>query len=237
MISVNSVASVVLATTPIVGSAEDLSLQRTSVSLAETAAPTAEISDAEDIQEQLIKFEDEGWCPSHLEISDKVRLRMRQAPEVFLSYLTSTFKIPSWGVSISQASNLPIDQALVREMKRQFSRLAYAARRQALSKEDRELWRQMLQYFDYADYCEQTAPLMWTIGRRIKTTDGGVVIAWQSDEQEEVCGKLANDLSYINDGETFTALVKFRNFKLSEMREVTPIQPVHVESDDLSWIS
>lgn len=237
MISANSVASVVLATAPVVGNAESLTLQRTSVSLAETATTVAEISDAVVMHEQLFKFELDGWCPEYLEISNNVKLKMRQVPELFLSYATSTFRIPSWGVSVSQASDMPMDKELVRQMKRQFSRLVYAARRQTLSAADRELWRQMLQHIDYGDYCEQTAPCMWVIGRRVKATDDGVVIAWESDGQEEVCGNLAKDLSYINDGETFTALAKFRNFKLSEIKEITPIQPVHVESDDLSWIS
>lgn len=237
MKSATSIASVVLAAAPALGSADSAVMPKTSVSLAESIVPDAAVADAPVPSEFSVKFEWTGWCPRRIEIPGHATLAMTHIPDLYLSYTSSIFKIPTWGISVSQQPDERLDKILVREMIRTFTRISHGARAQTLSQDDRAIWQQMLADFDYADYCDQTTPFVWTTGKRVKTTKDGVCIAWDEDKQECLTGEAAKALDFINDGETFGAMVKYRKFKTAQIKEATPLVIEPIAAQDLSWIS
>lgn len=178
----------------------------------------------------------ENWCPDVLDIPGQARLKISKKPQLVFDAVKSIVNVPSWGISVkTRHTGVSVDD-LTREMARTFMRLLYAAKQQTLSDAESDVWRQILVSVDYSDYCEQVAPLTRTVGRRIKTENNGVLVEWSHGEREIIRGGNAMAMSIIDYGECFSALTKFRSFKLSEIRDVTPIPDFSHSCDDLSWV-
>ncbi len=71
-------------------------------------------------------------------------------------------------------------------------------------------------------------------GRRIRAVEHGVEVVWSSGESEVLGLDFAKQLSIVEDGETFLARVKFIDYKLASLAEVTPLGKIApVALDDL----
>lgn len=234
MTPLKSVASVVLAAAPATGLADEMALNR-SVSEIGSSTRQAEITMAAASNEMMLKVELEGWCPKSLDIPKQAKVRLFKEPELFFAPVAGEFRIPDWDIVVkaeqSAIARLPLLMA------RQFMRLLRASQNGNLPESKLDVWQKILVAVDYGDYCEQTRPLTWTVGTRIKAVGGGVLVDWGDGETEELTGDFAEQLSIVEDGESFSALTKFVHTKLSEMRDVASIDGVSPDVDDLSWIS
>ena len=108
------------------------------------------------------------------------------------------------------------------------------SRQHMLTEEDRIYWKQLLADSDYGDFCQRTAPAVRDTGRRIRTIGQDVEVAWSSGESEVLGPDFAKQLSIVEDGESFSARVKFIDYKLASMSEVIPLgKPAPVDLDGL----
>jgi len=145
------------------------------------------------------------------------------------------FSIPDWGVMVPL--NGISEEKIRLEVVKEFLRLHRAAEKQCLDAADRAAWEHFVRDVDYADYSEQIAPPVWSVGKKIRTTKDGVEIAWSSSDYEVVTGSLAEQLLVVSDGERFGALARFTSFKLSYLSNVAQLEHYDVAEDDLSWLS
>ena len=112
--------------------------------------------------------------------------------------------------------------------------LAGKSRRQTLTDEERGVWKRLLADSDYGDFCQRTAPAVKDIATRIRAGKDGVEVVWSSGENEMVPSDLAKPLAIVEDGEDFSARVKFIDYKLASLSEVVPLgKPAPVGLDDL----
>lgn len=153
-------------------------------------------------------------------------------PEVTLPCPTIGDEEPDWGVSVSieNATRESLRNAVVR----QYVMLADKSRRHALTDEERGIWKRLLADSDYGDFCQRTAPAVKDVATRIRAVRDGVEVVWSSGENETIPNDLARPLVIVEDGEEFSARVKFIDYRLASLSEVVPLgKPAPVGLDDL----
>ena len=185
------------------------------------------------VPEVVCDFPD--WFRERMEIpGTTVTLRFLRRPQMTL-HGGQCFAIPDWGVRIPLVgiSANEIRLAVVRA----FLRLHRAAQNGFLPDEDRRSWENLVRDVDYAGYCEQVAPPVWSVGTKVKTTDEGVVVAWSSVDHETLVGDFAKQMSVVEDGARFSALTSFVDYKLSALSNVAQLGPYSAADDDVSWLS
>lgn len=180
----------------------------------------------------LFDFNFAGWFTDKMQIpGDSAFIRFKREPVVKMS-VSREILIPDWGVS------LPIEKTTIENLRiavvRQYIMLSEKSRQHRLTEEDRIYWKQLLADSDYGDFCQRTAPAVRDTGRRIRTIGQDVEVAWSSGESEILGHDFAKQLSIVEDGESFSARVKFIDYKLASMSEVIPLgKPAPVDLDDL----
>ncbi len=203
-----------------------------------TAKPmAAEVCDIQGIEEAVMTVECDfpGWFREQMNVpGTDVVLRFNRRPLMQL-HCGKGFAIPDWGVTVPL--NGISEEKIRLEVVKEFLRLHRAEEKQCLSDSDRVAWEHFVRDVDYADYCEQIAPPVWSVGRKVRTTKDGVEIAWSSSDHEVVTGGLAEQLSVVSDGERFGALTRFASFKLSYLSDVAQLGHYDMAEDDLSWLS
>lgn len=175
---------------------------------------------------------DNGWFVEKMPIvGTDAFIKFKRKPNAKLN-VSRTVVIPDWGVSvpIENASQESLRTAVVR----QYVMLADKSRRNALTDEERGVWKQLLSDSDYGDFCQRTAPAVKDIATRIRAVKDGVEVRWSSGESEILPASLAKPLAIVEDGEEFSARVKFIDYKLASLSEVVPRgKPSSVNLDDL----
>ena len=193
-----------------------------------------EISDAASTIDKalLFDFDFAGWFTDKMQIpGDSAFIRFKREPVVKMN-VSREILIPDWGVS------LPIEKTTIDNLRtavvRQYVMLAEKSRQHTLTGQDRIYWKQLLADSDYGDFCQRTAPSVRDSGRRIRAIEHGVEVVWSSGESEVLGPDFAKQLSIVEDGETFLARVKFIDYKLASLAEVTPLGKISpVDLDDL----
>lgn len=184
----------------------------------------------------LFDFDFAGWFTDKMQIpGDSVFIRFKREPAVKMN-VSRKILIPDWGVS------LPIEKTTIENLRtavvRQYVMLAEKSRRHTLTEQDRIYWKQLLADSDYGDFCQRTAPSVRDSGRRIRAIGHGVEVVWSSGESEVLGPDFAKQLSIVEDGETFLARVKFIDYKLASLAEVTPLGKIApVDLDDLFGVA
>lgn len=175
---------------------------------------------------------DNGWFVEKMPIvGTDAFIKFKRKPNAKLN-VSRTVVIPDWGVSvpIEKASQESLRTAVVR----QYVMLADKSRRNALTDEERGVWKQLLADSDYGDFCQRTAPAVKDTATRIRAVNDGVEVRWSSGESEILPASLAKPLAIVEDGEEFSARVKFIDYKLASLSEVVPTgKPSSVDLDDL----
>ncbi len=180
----------------------------------------------------LFDFDFAGWFTDKMQIpGDSAFIRFKREPAVKMD-VSRKILIPDWGVS------LPIEKTTIENLRtavvRQYVMLAEKSRQRTLTEQDRIYWKQLLADSDYGDFCQRTAPSVRDSGRRIRAVEHGVEVVWSSGESEVLGLDFAKQLSIVEDGETFLARVKFIDYKLASLAEVTPLgKTAPVDLDDL----
>jgi len=180
----------------------------------------------------LFDFDFAGWFTDKMQIpGDSAFIRFKREPAVKMS-VSRKILIPDWGVS------LPIEKTTIENLRiavvRQYIMLAEKSRKHTLTEQDRIYWKQLLADSDYGDFCQRTAPAVKDTGRRIRAIEQNVEVVWSSGESEILGHDFAKQLSIVEDGESFSARVKFIDYKLASMSEVIPLgKPAPVDFDDL----
>lgn len=193
-------------------------------------------------QSLLLDFEIKGWFFNEMPIpgcGDKgefIRFKREPAVKLKVSSGTNKIAIPDWGVEIDNEkfsiSNLRV--AVVR----QYLMLADKARRQNLSVQERTFWKKLLADSDYGDFCQRLAPAVRDTGKRVSSDGDGVSVVWSSGEKQTVSSNFAEALSIVNDGEEFSARVKFVDNELVSLAEVVPLgKSAPVDLDDLFGVA
>lgn len=175
---------------------------------------------------------DNGWFAEKMPIpGSDAFIRFKRKPRAKLN-VSQTVSIPDWGVSV------PIENATRESLRnavaRQYVMLADKSRRHVLTDEERGVWKRLLADSDYGDFCQRTAPAVKDVATRIRTARDGVEVVWSSGENETIPNDLAKPLVIVEDGEEFSARVKFIDCKLVSLSEVVPLgKPASVGLDDL----
>lgn len=175
---------------------------------------------------------DNGWFVEEMPIpGSDAFIRFKRKPSAKLN-VSQTVSIPDWGVSVSveNATRESLRNAVVR----QYVMLADKSRRHALTDEERGVWKRLLSDSDYGDFCQRTAPAVKDVATRIRAVRNGVEVVWSSGENETIPNDLAKPLAIVEDGEEFSARVKFIDYKLVSLSEVVPLgKPAPVGLDNL----
>ena len=175
---------------------------------------------------------DNGWFTGKMHIpGSDAFIKFKRKPTAKL-HVSQTVTIPDWGVSVPLNNVTP--ESLRNAVVRQYVMLADKSRRQTLTDEERGVWKRLLADSDYGDFCQRTAPAVKDIATRIRAGKDGVEVVWSSGENETVPSDLAKPLAIVEDGEDFSARVKFIDYKLASLSEVVPLgKPAPVGLDDL----
>ncbi|MDY3228096.1 MAG: hypothetical protein SOW92_00425 [Kiritimatiellia bacterium] len=175
---------------------------------------------------------DNGWYAEKMRIpGSDAFIRLKRKPIAKLN-VSQTVTIPDWGVSVPVSNVSP--ESLRNAVVRQYVMLADKSRRHALTDEERGVWKHLLADSDYGDFCQRTAPAVRDVATRIRADKNGVEVVWSSGENETVPNDLAKPLAIVEDGEEFSARVKFIDYKLASLSEVVPLgKPAPVGLDDL----
>ena len=175
---------------------------------------------------------DNGWFTEKMHIpGSDAFIKFKRKPTAKL-YVSQTVTIPDWGVSVPLNNVTP--ESLRNAVVRQYVMLADKSRRQTLTDEERGVWKRLLADSDYGDFCQRTAPAVKDVATRIRAGKDGVEVVWSSGENETVPSDLAKPLAIVEDGEDFSARVKFIDYKLASLSEVVPLgKPAPVGLDDL----
>ena len=169
--------------------------------------------------------------PSRLDMGDTA-LHLREMPRFTCRDFRDVW-IEGWNVQISLGDFC--SERATRDMARQFLRLHRTLRRDGeLSEIDQSIWTFIGTQIDYARYCEDSAVPVYCQGVLISRKNGQAVVEWQDQTQSVLPSGFANQLSLVNEGESFMCEAKFIDSKLVVLRNVEPL--FLPEEVDISWI-
>ena len=190
------------------------------------------VSESMAVNASLLFDFDNGWFSKKMLIpGSDAFISFKRKPSAKMN-VSQTVLIPDWGVSIPIGNAAP--EAIRNAVVRQYVMLADKARKNMLSGEERGFWKRLLADSDYGDFCQRTAPAVKDVGKRVRTVKDGVEVVWSSGESEKVEGGLAAPLAIVEDGEEFSARVKFIDCRIASLSEVVPLgKPAPVDPGDL----
>lgn len=182
----------------------------------------------------LFDFDFTGWFTDKMRVpgdTDTAFVMFKREPSVKMS-VSSKILIPDWGVS------LPLEKTSIENLRtavvRQYVMLAEKSRKHTLTDQERVYWKHLLADSDYGDFCQRTAPAVKDTGKRVRAVEQKVEVLWSSGASETLDRDFAKQLSIVEDGESFSARVKFIDHKLASMSEVIPLgKSAPVDLDNL----
>lgn len=179
-----------------------------------------------------ISFEIAEWFSAHMPIPESdAYISFKRKPQTLLCVGDSCI-IPEWGVRVPVDDISP--EAVSKAVVRRYLFLANKARKGTLTHEERDNWDQFLLDSDYADFCQRTAPLSAVSGICVKKGRDFVEVSWGEGNPERVSGGLAAALSFLDEGDEFSARVRFVDYKLSAISDITPLgKPERIDLVDL----
>ena len=191
------------------------------------------------ITESLFSIDFKGWFASKMFIpGTEDFISFTREPETKL-IISKAITIPDWGVSVSLDRVSPEEMQLA--VVRRYVMLANRYRRNdpTLTTEDRANWKMLLADSNYADFCQRTAPAVGNSGRRIREVSDGVEVVWDgATEADMIAGNFARQLAIVEDGERFSARVKFIDNKVASLSDVITLGEVHpVDIDELFGVA
>lgn len=180
-----------------------------------------------------------GWFASKMFIpGTEDFILFTREPETKL-VISKAITIPDWGVSVSLDRVSPEEMQLA--VIRRYVMLAnrYRQNDSTLTAEDRANWKMLLADSNYADFCQRTAPAVENSGRRIREVPDGVEVVWDgTTAADTITGSFARQLAIVEDGERFSARVKFVDYKLASLSDVVPLGAVPpVDVDELFGVA
>ncbi len=233
----NTVKGIALATAALLPLGQDNS-EKSKAETCSSFSNAAEIISVRGVEESIctVPCDFPDWFRNEIRVpGTDVTLKMLRKPLMCLKCAEQKINISDWGVDI------PLDgvsgSAIRLCVVKQYLRLHRAAMDQQLSDTDEECWYHMLKDIDYGDYCEQTAPMVWSVGKKVRTAHEGVYVSWSDGEEELLTGNFAEQLSVVSDGKSFTGMVKFRHSRLSALSNVSELPHYGAVADDLSWLT
>lgn len=233
----NTVKGIALATAAILPLCQDNS-EKSKAETCSSFDTVAEITSIRGVEEFIctVQCDFPDWFRKEIRVpGTDVTLKILRKPLMCLKCAEQKISISDWGIDI------PLDgvseSAIRLCVVKQYLRLHRAAMDQQLADADEECWRHMLKDIDYGDYCEQTAPMVWSVGKKVRTASEGVYVSWGDGEEELLTGNFADQLSVVSDGKSFTGMVKFRHSRLSALSNVAELSRYGAVADDLSWLT
>ena len=233
----NTVKGIALATAALLPLGQDNS-EKFKAETCSSFDNAAEIISIRGVEESIctVQCDFPEWFRKEIRVpGTDVTLKMLRKPLMRLKCAEQKINISDWGVDI------PLDgvsESVIRLcVVKQYLRLHRAAMDQQLTDADEECWHHMLKDIDYGDYCEQTAPMVWSVGKKVRTVREGVYVSWNDGEEELLTGTFAEQLSVVSDGKLFTGMVKFRHSRLSALSNVSELPRYGAVADDLSWLT
>lgn len=233
----NTVKGIALATAALLPLGQDNS-EKSKGKTCSSFDNTAEIISSRGVEESIftVQCDFPGWFRNEISVpGTDVTLKMLRKPLMRLKCVEQKINISDWGVDIPL--NGVSESAIRLGVVKQYLRLHRAAMDQQLTDADEKCWHHMLKDIDYGDYCEQTAPMVWSVGTKVRTAPEGVYVSWSDGEEELLTGNFAEQLSVVSDGKSFTGLVKFRHSRLSALSNVSELPRYGAVDDDLSWLT
>jgi hypothetical protein len=233
----NTVKGIALATAAFLPLGQDNS-EKSKAETCSSFDTAAEIIPSRGVEESIftVQCDFPGWFREEIRVpGTDVTLKMLRKPLMRLKCAEWKINISDWGIDI------PLDgvsESVIRlYVVKQYLRLHRAAMDQQLTDADKECWSHMLKDVDYGDYCEQTAPMVWSVGKKVRTAPEGVYVSWSDNEEELLTGNFAEQLLVVSDGKSFTGMVKFRRSRLAALSNVSELSRDGAVADDLSWLT
>lgn len=148
-------------------------------------------------------------------------LKMRRQPRAVVRDYTHCC-IDDWGISVPSGEATP--ERMANEAVRSFLGCFRQAQQGELTAEGRKIWRRLLSDIDSDMYVEVSAPAVQALGVLKKLNPGYAVVQWSDDpgEDDRVDGVFRERLSYLREGDAFSATVKFVGGKLVSLDNVLP---------------
>ncbi len=127
-------------------------------------------------------------------------LRMRNKQRLHYNLATNTMEVVGWGIKINRP-----DEAQ-KSMARKFLMLFQKAKRQQLTDSEKECWLHIIDNVDYVAYCMEEESPRYVEGKVINTSP--FIIRWHDGEQENLHGRVTEQLSVLERGDSFCAHTK-----------------------------
>ena len=171
------------------------------------------------------EWEMEGLLVVDQEIGDMdvgAPLKLRRVPRVVLRD-ASEVCIDDWGIKIAPVVEAAPDR-IAKDVERRFRALYRKAQQQALTSDERRMWRNMLADLDSDAYVESCSPAVFTIGVIKSINPKYAIVQWSDDpeENERVDGEMLKAISFLRDGDVFSASAKFVAKRLVGLDNVMP---------------
>lgn len=172
-----------------------------------------------------LEFEIDGFFLKHERFvvpGVNAELKLRRLPKMLIRNYT-TCCIDDWGVSVAPASEATSER-MAKDSVRKFLGLFRKAQQHTLVKDEPKIWRQMLKDFDVDEYMEASAPPVHSMGLIKTMKPKYAIIQWSDDpnEDERVDGDVFARLSFLREGDVFTAAARFVAGRLVALDNVLP---------------
>jgi len=162
-------------------------------------------------------------------------IRLWSQPTMRYDSARATVELQPWNIRLrmEEAGNIP------REIARTFLTLWTKAERQTLSDPEKSRWAEILEQVDFQQFCVEHAPTRYVQGLLKTRTSAATTVLWQDGTEENVTGAPRTALDLVNEGEAFSAHVRFdRRARTAEIANIAILgDPVSLQaSGDDSWI-
>lgn len=170
----------------------------------------------------------EELVPEKIHLAD-VEITLLERPVCVLRRGMTVF-VRGWGVECAYQNVYDIP----RELARRFLLLFGKVQNGTLTDEEKDFWGYIVDHVDYPGYCESRARPISCEGVLKERRREGASVEWADGSLSHITGSLASRLDLVNVGERFSCVVSFRNGKVTDLSEVSPVE--NSETDDWSWI-
>lgn len=173
----------------------------------------------------IFEFELDGFFLAHERFvvpGVNAELKLRRLPKMLIRNYT-TCCIDDWGVSVAPACEATSER-MAKEVVRMFLGLFRKAQQRTLTRDESKIWLRMLKDFDVDEYMEASAPPVHSMGIIKTIKPKYAVIQWSDDpnENERVEGGMLERLSFLREGDVFSAVTKFIAGRLVALDNVLP---------------
>jgi len=148
-------------------------------------------------------------------------LKLRRQPRAVVRDFANCC-IDDWNISVPSVEATP--ERMANEVVRSFLGYFRQAQQGELTAEGRKVWRKLLSDIDSDMYAEVSAPAVQALGVIKKLRPEYAVVQWSDDpsEDDRVDGVFRERISYLREGDIFSAAVKFVGGKLVSLDNVLP---------------